>query len=234
MKHLLVSLALVFLLAAALHGAGCSAAGNDQVAAGSGGGAGASGTGAGGSSLTITGAGGGASCSGNHCSSDLHSLVDCDGKVIITCPSDQGCTPTGCVEACDAAKANKSSVGCDYYAVNPDAIFGRAAPASPPSSPTRGPPPSRSGRLPRRDARPLHLRPSSRAAPASRLTYAPLSNAQSRPGRSPSSSSRRRGPLEHGPAAVPGRRDAPRSVEGRRAARHGARRARSTSPRAPR
>jgi hypothetical protein len=56
------------------------------------------------------------------CSSDLHAIVDCNGAVIMTCPSDQGCGAEGCVPACDAAKANKSSIGCDYYSVDPDII----------------------------------------------------------------------------------------------------------------
>ncbi len=69
-------------------------------------------------------AGGGGGCAGPHCSSDLHSLVDCEGNVISTCPPDQGCTTTGCVDACDSATANKSNIGCEYYAVVPDVIFG--------------------------------------------------------------------------------------------------------------
>jgi IgGFc binding protein len=51
------------------------------------------------------------------CSGDLHSVVDCNGNVIMTCPSDQGCAAGMCMPACNAAEANKSSVGCDYYAV---------------------------------------------------------------------------------------------------------------------
>jgi hypothetical protein len=125
MKRLLVTLGVLVVSAAAAHAAGCSAAGTN-VPAGAGG-AGAAGTGSntGGSSLaiTVTGAGGGASCTGPHCSSDLHSLVDCDGHVISTCPADQGCTPTGCVDACAAAVANQSNVGCEYFAVDPDVVF---------------------------------------------------------------------------------------------------------------
>jgi hypothetical protein len=57
------------------------------------------------------------------CSSDLHSVLDCDNNVITTCPPDQGCGPDGmCVPACDSARANQSTVGCDYYAVNPGAF----------------------------------------------------------------------------------------------------------------
>ena len=51
------------------------------------------------------------------CSGDLHDVVDCHGNVVLACPQDQGCAAGTCIAACDAAKANKSSVGCDYYAV---------------------------------------------------------------------------------------------------------------------
>jgi hypothetical protein len=54
------------------------------------------------------------------CSGDLHNVVDCKGNVLMTCPSDKACAPGGiCKPACDAAREQKSSIGCDYYAVNP-------------------------------------------------------------------------------------------------------------------
>lgn len=54
------------------------------------------------------------------CSADLHSVLDCDGNIVKTCPSDQGCAPGGgCVPACDSARANKSTVGCEYWSVDP-------------------------------------------------------------------------------------------------------------------
>lgn len=58
------------------------------------------------------------------CSSDLHSLIDCNGKILAQCPADQGCAGPngGCLPACDAAKANKSTIGCDFYVVTPDVI----------------------------------------------------------------------------------------------------------------
>ncbi len=56
------------------------------------------------------------------CSSDLHQVLDGDGKVIKTCPLEQGCAAGDCVAACDSAKANKSTIGCDYFAVAPDVI----------------------------------------------------------------------------------------------------------------
>src|SRR5215813_12447080 len=67
--------------------------------------------------------GGGVVCTAAHCSSDLHSLVDCNGTVLMTCPPDQGCSGTGCVAACDSARDNKSNIGCDYYSVDPDVIL---------------------------------------------------------------------------------------------------------------
>jgi len=59
------------------------------------------------------------------CSGDLHSVVDCSGNLLKTCAADEGCLPGGtCGSACDSAVANKSSVGCDYYSVDPDVIAG--------------------------------------------------------------------------------------------------------------
>jgi hypothetical protein len=62
-------------------------------------------------------------CNGTRCSDDLHSVVDCDGKVVMTCPAGQGCSGNGCVPACDSARDNKSSIGCDYYSVDPDVVL---------------------------------------------------------------------------------------------------------------
>ncbi|MCA9299628.1 MAG: IgGFc-binding protein, partial [Phycisphaerales bacterium] len=62
-------------------------------------------------------------CAGAHCSADLHTLVDCSGNVVMTCPDDQGCSGTSCVPACASASDNKSTFGCDYYAIGPDIIF---------------------------------------------------------------------------------------------------------------
>jgi hypothetical protein len=54
------------------------------------------------------------------CSSDLHRVVDCNDVVVNTCPPDQACSPDGtCVAPCDGAKANRSSIGCDYFSVGP-------------------------------------------------------------------------------------------------------------------
>lgn len=64
----------------------------------------------------------GAGCE-THCSADLHSLLDCNDVVVKTCPEDQGCSPTGeCVAPCQSAEENKSTIGCDFYAVTPSII----------------------------------------------------------------------------------------------------------------
>ena len=68
--------------------------------------------------------GGDGGCAGVHCSSDLHSILDCSGKVVMTCPPEEGCAGSTCVPACQSAEANKSTFGCDYYAVDPDSIVG--------------------------------------------------------------------------------------------------------------
>jgi hypothetical protein len=58
-----------------------------------------------------------------NCSSDLHDVLDDQGNVVMTCPPDQGCGPNGtCVAACDSAIDNKSTIGCEYYSVDPDII----------------------------------------------------------------------------------------------------------------
>ncbi len=113
----------------ALFAAGC--AGCEAGNTGTGGGGGdPSGPGSG----PVTGAGGGFGEGGGSstclgvvtCAADLHTIL-CDGEVFGTCGSDQGCANGACIPACDAAKENKSSVGCDYYTVNPDVTFSQGA-----------------------------------------------------------------------------------------------------------
>jgi hypothetical protein len=57
------------------------------------------------------------------CSADGSSVIDCDGNVI-ECPVDLACSGGTCQDACAAAEANNSSVGCEYYAVDMDAAQG--------------------------------------------------------------------------------------------------------------
>ena len=74
----------------------------------------------------ILGDGSSMTCTTTSCSSDLHDVL-CNGMVIQTCPADQGCAGGKCVPACQAAQASKSSIGCDYYSVNPDTTFAAGA-----------------------------------------------------------------------------------------------------------
>src|SRR5262245_29914859 len=56
------------------------------------------------------------------CSSDLHNIVKCGTNTVVqTCTGKTACGGGSCVDACDAAAANKSSIGCDYYAIPSDA-----------------------------------------------------------------------------------------------------------------
>jgi hypothetical protein len=61
---------------------------------------------------------------GTHCSSDLLSILDCHGNVVMACTNGQGCNgnATACVDGCVAATESQSSYGCDYYVVDPDII----------------------------------------------------------------------------------------------------------------
>lgn len=122
----LAALALVAVVA-------CSASGakSDHGTSGGAGGSSATGGSSSGGIGAAAGSGGfgafsnAGTCTGPHCSSDLHTYVDCDGNVLKTCPSDEGCVPGGkCVKACDSAVANKSTFGCDYYVAEPDVALG--------------------------------------------------------------------------------------------------------------
>jgi hypothetical protein len=57
------------------------------------------------------------------CSADNTQVLDCNGNVVQTCAADLPCSGGACEDACTAANNNTSSVGCDYYAVNPDSYF---------------------------------------------------------------------------------------------------------------
>ena len=57
------------------------------------------------------------------CTEDKTGVVDCDGHVD-TCPVDQLCSNGACMPGCEAADANHSSVGCEYYGVDMDAEQG--------------------------------------------------------------------------------------------------------------
>jgi hypothetical protein len=71
------------------------------------------------------GNGQGAGC-GITCSPDLHQVLDCNGIVIETCSGTNGCDVTTgtCTNACEAARNNKNSVGCEYYATDMESFSG--------------------------------------------------------------------------------------------------------------
>jgi len=58
----------------------------------------------------------------NTCASDGVTVIACDGTPITTCTGGQVCGGGACLSPCDAAAANKSTIGCDYYLVDPDVI----------------------------------------------------------------------------------------------------------------
>lgn len=106
----------------ALH-AGCgssSGSGFDDGEGADGGLAGEGGLGVGADGgLGGNGEGGAASC--GTCSADLHTAYDCNGTAT-KCPDDQGCASGTCIAACDAASASHTSIGCDYFTMNPDVL----------------------------------------------------------------------------------------------------------------
>lgn len=57
------------------------------------------------------------------CSDDKFAVIDCNGNAT-QCPPDQACNAGACMNACEAAEKNHSSVGCDYMAVDMDAADG--------------------------------------------------------------------------------------------------------------
>ena len=66
---------------------------------------------------------GNGSCNAHKCSADLHDVVDCNGAIVEHCADDLGCSGGTCGDPCQAAASETSSVGCDYYAVNPDSYI---------------------------------------------------------------------------------------------------------------
>ncbi len=60
----------------------------------------------------------------NTCSTDLHQVLDCKGKLVRECSADQGCRLGGsCVSPCESASSNQSTIGCDFYSMMPSPQF---------------------------------------------------------------------------------------------------------------
>src|SRR5262245_40246641 len=81
--------------------------------------------------IDLLGDGGSDASSGLGCSADLRSVLDANGKVVSTCPLEQGCAGGRCIDACTAAAASQGSLGCDFWVSTPlgyDARTGQAQP----------------------------------------------------------------------------------------------------------
>lgn len=52
------------------------------------------------------------------CSTDFHTVLNCQGQVVAECTGTQACDPTSgqCADACAVTVKTKQSVGCEYYA----------------------------------------------------------------------------------------------------------------------
>src|SRR5262249_28342103 len=61
----------------------------------------------------------GAGTCATYCSPDARSVIDCNGQPT-SCALDEACEKGACAPSCAAASANKSSIGCEYYAVMPE------------------------------------------------------------------------------------------------------------------
>ena len=57
------------------------------------------------------------------CTEDKGAYIDCEGNAI-ACPTDQLCSDGVCMNGCEAAEKNHSSVGCDYYGIMMDGAQG--------------------------------------------------------------------------------------------------------------
>ena len=121
----------------------------------------------------------GPGCGPLRCSSDLHSVARLQRqRRHRRARADQGCGGHGLrPRVRTARKANKSTIGCDYYSVDPDiVVVGGRARASRRSSPTRGPAPvthHRRARRRRRSTRRLRAHPVGHRAVASRTRRSP-------------------------------------------------------------
>jgi hypothetical protein len=53
------------------------------------------------------------------CSADLQNVVNAKGAIVLKCPHNEGCTGGACVPACQAAAANRGTLGCDFLLATP-------------------------------------------------------------------------------------------------------------------
>jgi hypothetical protein len=57
------------------------------------------------------------------CSADMQSVVNQSGVLVATCAPEQGCAAGKCIAACDAAAANRGTLGCDFWVSTPTQGF---------------------------------------------------------------------------------------------------------------
>lgn len=120
LAHGVAALALAF-------AAGCSAGSGDDFGGAGGGVSGVTKSSSAGFNGTGSfGTGAGMCTTTPECSPDGTQVL-CNGQVLSTCGALESCAGGACAPACEAAKANKSSVGCEYYATNPDVTFSQGA-----------------------------------------------------------------------------------------------------------
>jgi hypothetical protein len=90
--------------------------------------AGAAGDGAGTAGGGQSGAGGAAGSGGScptHCAADGKSVLDCNDQPTVTCAPTEVCGATGtCVTACDQARDQETTNGCDFFAAHPPTYRG--------------------------------------------------------------------------------------------------------------
>ncbi|MBW2522590.1 MAG: IgGFc-binding protein [Deltaproteobacteria bacterium] len=99
-------------------GVGASGIGANGTGADAQGGNGTGGDGFGVGSAAGPGVGGG-SGDGRYCTADLGGVVDDLGNLLETCGPDEGCYRGDCLPACEAAAAQGTSVGCEFYVPTP-------------------------------------------------------------------------------------------------------------------
>lgn len=98
------------------------------------------------------------------CSADLKAVLDEQGLVLETCPSDQGCADGACVPACTAAAVSQANFGCDFIVPTPPSYPPALPPcfavflANVPPPPRRSPPHPPKSRYPRQIGRSARIR----------------------------------------------------------------------------
>ena len=228
-RHFQLGVGAAVAIGAILHAAGCGSSKSNNTYDVPEGGASSGGEGGlvGDDGPSSFGDGGGTACTGTHCSSDLHSVVDCNGNVVSTCPADQGCAASGCVERLPGGRGRtRASLGCELLRGRPGhhhrARRRRGRLLRRVHRQHVGHAADRRRRLRRLDARPLDLRLPAQGLRPEHHLHAALGRGHPAPARSRSSSSRtsRTPAPDRGSDHLPVERHAGHHEPRRRDARH--------------